>query len=219
MKLQSRLTSVTKLSSIRLDAHRLQHFVDVRQNVAFGRCEGLMSEEKAAEKIQASFKGYKTRKTLKDNGILPSEDAKKPNGGIEAKVKELADQPSGGNATKPNSAAATAAELEEILAIDLTDKDLEKAAHKIQASYRNFTKKKIATTTAPAPEEAQDKKETTADEAKVDEENLEDIDLGDPEVEKAALKIQSTFRGYKTRKVINTDGQPLQNGEKEEDED
>lgn len=51
-------------------------------------------------------------------------------------------------------------------------------------------------------------------------ENLEDIDLGDPEVEKAALKIQSTFRGYKVRKEVKTEEteEVLTNGEKGEDE-
>ena len=41
------------------------------------------------------------------------------------------------------------------LDIDLTDKDLEKAAFKIQASYRSFTKKKkepVATASSPVKE-------------------------------------------------------------------
>lgn len=46
---------------------------------------------------------------------------------------------------------------------------------------------------------------------------MEDIDLGDPEVEKAALKIQSTFRGYKVRREVK-EGEGMTNGEKGEDE-
>ena len=37
----------------------------------------------------------------------------------------------------------------------------------------------------------------------LEEENLEDIDLGDPELNKAATKIQASFRGHKARKGIN----------------
>ncbi len=38
-----------------------------------------------------------------------------------------------------------------------------------------------------------------------EEENLEDIDLTDPELNKAAVKIQASFRGHKTRKQTNPD--------------
>ncbi|PRD29219.1 UNVERIFIED_CONTAM: Obscn [Trichonephila clavipes] len=92
--------------------------------------------------------------------------------------------------------------------IDLTDKDLEKAAAKIQSTYRNFTarKKQVDPSSDPPKQE-----EPT--------ENLDDIDLKDPDVEKAALKIQSTFRGYKTRKEIKPDEKPVENGEKGDDEE
>lgn len=33
-----------------------------------------------------------------------------------------------------------------------------------------------------------------------------EIDLNDPDVEKAATKIQATFRGYKTRREVKKDG-------------
>ncbi|XP_055953854.1 neuromodulin-like isoform X2 [Argiope bruennichi] len=186
---------------------------------------GTMSEEKAAEKIQASFRGYKTRKSLKDNGALPGKGdaiANNPIKEVEEKAKELVEHASAETAAKLNSAKQT---LEDELAdIDLTDKDLEKAATKIQASYRNFTAKKKQ----PEPNSNSSEKQAEPEKKEPivngkgenqDEENLDDIDLKDPQVEKAAVKIQSTFRGYKTRKAVNVDGKPLENGEKGDDED
>ncbi|GFQ88940.1 uncharacterized protein TNCT_315491, partial [Trichonephila clavata] len=109
--------------------------------------------------------------------------------------------------------------------IDLTDKDLEKAAAKIQSTYRNFTarKKQVEPSTDPPKQEeptVNAKEETPVKKVENnEEENLDDIDLEDPDVEKAALKIQSTFRGYKSRKEIKPDEKPVENGEKGEDEE
>ncbi|CAL1262082.1 unnamed protein product [Larinioides sclopetarius] len=187
-----------------------------------------MSEEKAAEKIQASFRGYKTRKSLKDNGALPGKEdaiANNPIKEVEEKAKEKLSEHASEAAAKLNSAKQT---LEDELAdIDLTDKDLEKAATKIQASYRNFTAKRKQPESNPSSTEKQaepEKKEvpepTVNDKGEnQEEENLDEIDLKDPQVEKAAVKIQSTFRGYKTRKEGKVDDKPLENGEKGEDED
>ena len=38
-----------------------------------------------------------------------------------------------------------------------------------------------------------------------EEENLDDIDLTDPELNKAATKIQASFRGHKARKTLTED--------------
>ncbi|GFT72771.1 uncharacterized protein NPIL_278051 [Nephila pilipes] len=165
-----------------------------------------MSEEKAAEKIQASFKGYKVRKSLKNNGALPEKkDVIANNSGkIEEKIKERAKEET---ASKLNSVQA--AVEDELLDIDLTDKDLEKAATKIQLSYRNFTARKKQVEPSTEPQQQEEPTENATEEPPVtkkventEEENLDDIDLKDPDVEKAALKIQSTFRGYKTRKEM-----------------
>ena len=36
----------------------------------------------------------------------------------------------------------------------------------------------------------------------------DDIDMNDPQLEKAATRIQASFRGYKTRKELGPTGQP-----------
>ncbi|GBN33371.1 hypothetical protein AVEN_262975-1 [Araneus ventricosus] len=64
-----------------------------------------MSEEKAAEKIQASFRGYKTRKSLKDNGALPG--ANNPIKEVEEKAKEKLSEHASEAAAKLTSAKQT----------------------------------------------------------------------------------------------------------------
>ncbi|KAF8770528.1 hypothetical protein HNY73_018043 [Argiope bruennichi] len=168
---------------------------------------GTMSEEKAAEKIQASFRGYKTRKSLKDNGALPGKGdaiANNPIKEVEEKAKELVEHASAETAAKLNSAKQT---LEDELGF------LQKISH---------PKEKPRALQNSSEKQAEPEKKEPIVNGKgenQDEENLDDIDLKDPQVEKAAVKIQSTFRGYKTRKAVNVDGKPLENGEKGDDED
>lgn len=78
--------------------------------------------------------------------------------------------------------------------------DLKHAAVKIQACFRGHIERKKIT----KDEEEQKDADIDIDEItkKVAEEL--DIDLSDPELNKAATKIQATFRGHKTRK--ETDG-------------
>ncbi|XP_050733155.1 obscurin-like [Eriocheir sinensis] len=115
--------------------------------------------QKAATKIQAGFRGHKARKEVKETAH-PSE---------------------------PN------AEDEEIAAIDLTDPELADAALKIQAGFRG----------AKARKEIMKKEEADLNQ-KLGNLNTEaeeelDIDLTDPDLNKAATKIQATFRGHKQR--------------------
>ncbi|XP_050417285.1 retinitis pigmentosa 1-like 1 protein isoform X4 [Patella vulgata] len=148
--------------------------------------------EKAALAIQANFRGFKARKGMKKK----NEEEVKP--AVEAKVEE----------------ETKASAEEEEIDIDLNDPEVEKAATKIQASFKGFkTRKEMKSKTEDgAKDEEEVKDEVKAEETKPDEEEI-DIDLADPEVEKAALKIQAGFKGFKTRKEVQSKKDV---GEKEE---
>ncbi|XP_049545626.1 sperm surface protein Sp17 [Anopheles darlingi] len=85
---------------------------------------------------------------------------------------------------------------------DPNDAELTHAATRIQASFRGHMSRK----TAAKEEEDGTKKEVDIDEItkKVAEEL--DIDMDDPELHKAASKIQASFRGHKVRKDVPKEG-------------
>lgn len=93
--------------------------------------------------------------------------------------------------------------------IDLNDPEVAKAATKIQAGFKGYkTRKEIKETkdskeagTDIQKEEGEGEKEETQEEEKKEGEEI-DIDLNDPEVAKAATKIQAGFKGYKTRQEL-----------------
>lgn len=94
-------------------------------------------------------------------------------------------------------------EEENLADIDLTDPSLNQAASKIQATFRGH---KVRKSPLHQPKEHGDQQqqegkagEQADDASKELPDELKDMDLNDPDLAKAAVKIQATFRGYKTR--------------------
>ncbi|XP_069115705.1 neurofilament heavy polypeptide-like [Argopecten irradians] len=138
--------------------------------------------EKAATKIQAGFKGLKTRKELRSvkESIL-----------IDPQVSQ--------------NSMENVEHVEEVVDIDLNDPEVAKAAIKIQSTFKGlkFRKSNTAKVESTAINNVNvTKLDAPLCNSKPAEEEI-DIDLNDPEVAKAALKIQSTFKGLKSRKFAN----------------
>lgn len=141
--------------------------------------------EKAALKIQAGFKGFQARKE------------------IQAKKEALAGDKA---QEQPTEEKKTEESSEEKVDIDLNDPEVEKAATKIQAGFKGFKtrqeiKSKKESGTNVKEGDAEKSEENPTDKA---EGEIVDIDLNDPEVEKAATKIQAGFKGFKTRQEIKS---------------
>ncbi|XP_076059259.1 uncharacterized protein LOC143035928 isoform X1 [Oratosquilla oratoria] len=88
--------------------------------------------------------------------------------------------------------------------IDLTDPDLAGAAVKIQAGFRgHIARKNLKKDDESGLNEKLEKLNTECDDpaGNKDTDELADIDLNDPELTKAASKIQATFRGHRSRKA------------------
>jgi len=129
----------------------------------------------AAAKIQKGFRGHMTRKDKPPTTTPP--------GGPAAPTGAL-----------PPAEEGNTALDEELAAIDLTDPDLSNAALKIQAGFRGHMSRK-----EEKRGEQEDKPPEINSKPAVEEEEV-DIDLTDPEVNKAALKIQATFRTHQFKR-------------------
>ncbi|CAN8013825.1 unnamed protein product [Ixodes persulcatus] len=140
--------------------------------------------EEAATKIQATFRAYKVRKEVRQGSSATGSDV------------NLADE----------AEQAAMKEADELADIDLKDPSLNQAASVIQATFRGHRvrksplhqpKEKGMEEDQPEDQELDAKKFQDAGEELPD--DIKDMDLNDPDLAKAAVKIQATFRGYKTR--------------------
>lgn len=179
--------------------------------------------EEAVVKIQAGIRGYLTRKTLKEQreSVSPS---KSPN--PEESNRDVLNKFEGDAEKQIDDEKVTAESntLQEV-PVDSNEDDVKKAAVKIQSLYRGYrTRKNLSNIGDELIEESDDfidetkdkteeditssQKETLSTCIKENEEAEEESEEG--ALEQAAVKIQSTFRGYQVRKQ-------RKNGPKKED--
>ncbi|XP_046434758.1 cilia- and flagella-associated protein 91 isoform X2 [Neodiprion fabricii] len=142
--------------------------------------ENEKDKDEAATRIQAAFRGHHARKSMKE----PESGTRQPQ--------------------SQNDAEPTQEQLLEEFRAD--DKELCNAATKIQASFRGHMSRKeqqVVSAASAAIKPIEQFVEKTAD--KIDQKvndalnELESIDLTDPDLHKAATKIQASFRGHKVR--------------------
>ncbi|XP_060585649.1 merozoite surface protein 9-like isoform X2 [Ruditapes philippinarum] len=153
----------------------------------------------AALKIQAGFKGHKTRQQLKDKQTDSSTN----------ETEKTTTEPQGEVEEKKTT------EAEEEVDIDLNDPEVAQAALKIQTGFRGHLARKEVN--ALKESKTEQKTEEKVDDKKEEEEV--DIDLKDPEVEKAALKIQAGFKGMQARQEIKAIKDAQESEKKEETEE
>lgn len=143
--------------------------------------EDEKEKEAAATKIQAAFRGHHARKSLR-----------------------VSDAASKQTPTGEESAEPTQEQLQEEFRAD--DQDLCNAVTKIQATFRSHMSRKADQAAATAKSAMNMVESATA---KIEEkmqdavQELEGIDLADPDLHKAATKIQASFRGHKVRQEVN----------------
>jgi hypothetical protein len=179
--------------------------------------------EVAATKIQAGYRGMKTRKDLKEKqAAAVSPEAPVDQSEVEKKGEELDEIPCGEDAehaaTKIQAGyrgMKTRRELKQRAhsveesgepELELTD-EAEAAATKIQAGYRGMAARKEYQQRRTLLEERRKVPKSLDDFNRMIEDEIVDIDLNDPDVEKAATTIQAGYRGMRARSELRTKNQ------------
>jgi hypothetical protein len=175
------------------------------------------TKEEAATKIQAGYRGHKARREVakmrreaENKARLEVHieefdiDLDDPN--VEKSATMIQSRFRGSQARKSvakmHEESCIEKPIEEEIDIDLNDPNVEKSATKIQATFRGSKARKEV---AKIKEEQQNdaiQEDYTYTNVPTTQEEVIDIDLNDPNVEKSATKIQATFRGSKARKEV-----------------
>ena len=152
----------------------------------------------AATKIQAGYRGLKTRKELKKHKIKENEE--KSGNQIE-ESEEHYDQVTTDVLNLKTVEEADGSKNVDI-DIDLTDPKVDIAATKIQAGFRGSKVRRNMNQGREIQEPSKQYKDGKYSQESKEEQSMIDIDLDDPEVEIAATKIQAGFRGARTRQGL-----------------
>ena len=152
----------------------------------------------AATKIQAGYRGLKTRKELKKHKIKENEE--KSGNQIE-ESEEHYDQVTTDVLNLKTVEEADGSKNVDI-DIDLTDPKVDIAATKIQAGFRGSKVRRNMNQGREIQEPSKQYKDGKYSQESKEEQSMIDIDLDDPEVKIAATKIQAGFRGARTRQGL-----------------
>ncbi|UJR33460.1 hypothetical protein I4U23_020905 [Adineta vaga] len=181
--------------------------------------EEKREQERAAISIQAQFRGYKTRKHIRDISGTSTEQQINHNDhdhnitSIEEIKTHENDQTDQSHLQVVNS--------DDFEIDDMSDPNLDKAATRIQASFRGYKTRKELGTTTGGSSSGHDQDQPSSDSSQTHEqyENARNknilspsaegnkVPVGEEEEEEeednaAAVKIQAAYRGYRVRKDL-----------------